>query len=423
MTASAQTNPGYKALVCIYLAGGNDCNNLVVPLSSQGYQDYSTSRSELALSTASLLSIPLSGGAATFGLHPKLTGIQNLYNQGKAALVFNVGTLVQPTSKDVYLARQAPVPKNLFSHSDQTSQWQTSNTAASGDLGWGSGWGARVMNLLQGMNGNSFPPAVSVSGESAFLDGTQIPPFTSNGGGSLGLAVFGSSQETLVREAAMQQIMTLDTGFSLVASGNGLMQNAITTVQNLNGALAGLPALQTPFPNTTLGKQLQQIASIIQARNAFGMNRQIFFCSMGGYDTHVDTVNVQGGLLATLDPALSAFYAATHELGVDQSVTTFTESEFGRTCQPSSGHGSDHAWGSHHIVIGGAVHGGEGYGTFPSLVLGGPDDADTRGVWIPTTSLDQYTATLAAWFGVSPDVLTTIFPNLHNFTTKVLGFI
>ncbi len=164
------------------------------------------------------------------------------------------------------------------------------------------------------------------------------------------------------------------------------------------------------------------MSSIIQVRAALGMNRQIFFCSMGGYDNHTDLLPSQDGLFSQLDPALAAFYAATQELGVDQSVTTFTESEFGRTFQPSTGQGSDHAWGSHHIAIGGAVKGGDAYGTFPTLSIGGPDDTDNRGVWIPTTSLEQYAATLASWFGVSSAALPTVFTNLANFNSPTLGF-
>jgi uncharacterized protein (DUF1501 family) len=191
----------------------------------------------------------------------------------------------------------------------------------------------------------------------------------------------------------------------------------------ISGALTSGTPLTTVFPNTGLGNQLAQVARVIQVRNQLGMKRQIFFCSMGGFDTHSDQVNEQNNLFAQLSPALAAFYNATAELGVANQVTTFTESEFGRTCQPSSGAGSDHAWGSHHMVMGGAVRGGDVYGTFPTLVAGGPDDVGTRGSWIPTTALDQYGATLASWFGVNNVDLNTVFPNLTNFWVRTLPFI
>jgi len=326
---------------------------------------------------------------------------------------------VRPITRAQYQAGQASVPKNLFSHSDQTNQWQTDNLAGSG----GTGWGGRVIDLLQSLNTTTFPPGISVAGGAALLNGAQTRPISVSPGSSFGLDSFGSNAGNTARQAAMQQILTFDTGVSLIGSASGIVTSALKTAQDVNAALSSAAPLKTVFPNSGLGQQLQQVATIIQVRAALGMNRQIFFCNMGGFDNHTDLVNSQDGLFAQLDPALSAFYAATQELGVDQSVTTFTESEFGRTFQPSTGQGSDHAWGSHHVVIGGAVNGGEAYGAFPALVINGPDDTDNRGVWIPTTALDQYGATLAQWFGVSPASLPAVFPNLVNFSTQTLGFV
>ena len=419
ITANAQPAANYKALVCVYLGGGNDGNNLVIPLKAADYQAYATGRNVLALPAASLLPVPVTGAPSGYGLHPRMTQIQGLYNQKKAALVFNVGTLVRPLTRAQYRAGGNPVPKNLFSHSDQTNQWQTTNTAGSG----GTGWGGRVIDLVAALNTTTFPPGVSVAGGSALLNGVTTHPISVSPGSRFGLDSFGSDAGDRARQLAMQQILTFDTGVSLIGSASGVTTSALKTAQDVNAAINGAPPLTTVFPNSGLGDQLKQVASIIQVRGALGMNRQIFFCSMGGYDNHTDLVPSQDGLFAQLDPALGAFYAATQELGVDQSVTTFTESEFGRTFQPSTGQGSDHAWGSHHVVMGGAVKGGEAYGTFPTLSIGGPDDTDNRGVWIPTLSLDQYAATMAAWFGVSNAALPAVFSNLVNFTTPTLGFI
>ena len=419
ITAHAQSAPGYKALVCIYLSGGNDANNLVVPLSAAGYQSYATGRNILALPSTSLLPVAAAGVPSGYGLHPRMLQLQSLYNQNRAALVLNVGTLVRPTTRTQYRAGANPVPKNLFSHSDQTNQWQTTNTAGSG----GTGWGGRVIDLLQSLNTTTFPPGISVAGASAMLNGAQTRSINVSPGSRFGLDGFGSSAGDQARQLALQQILTFDTGVSLIGAASSVTSSALKTAQDVNTALTGAPAITTIFPNTGLGQQLKQVASIIQVRAALGMNRQIFFCNMGGFDNHTDLLPSQDGLFSQLDPAIGAFYAATQELGVDQSVTTFTESEFGRTFQPSTGQGSDHAWGSHHMVVGGAVHGGNAYGTYPTLAIGGPDDTDNRGVWIPTLSLDQYAATLAAWFGVNSAALPTVFPNLPNFIAPTLGFV
>lgn len=419
MTASAQSGMGYKALVCIYLSGGNDGNNLVVPMSASGYSAYSTGRSILALPQASLLPVASSSDSAGYGLHPRLTSLKSLYSQNKAALVFNVGTLVAPTSRSTYRSGVATVPKNLFSHSDQTNQWQTTNTAGSG----GSGWSGRVIDIMASLNTTTFPPGISVAGASAQLNGVQTHSINVSPGSNFGVDSWGSSQGNLARQAALQQVLTFDTGVSLISSASGVTTSALKTAQDVNAALNGAPALTTVFPNSGLGNQLRQIASIIQVRAALGVNRQVFFCNMGGYDNHTDLLPSQDSLFSELDPAIGAFYAATQEMGVDQMVTTFTESEFGRTFQPSTGQGSDHAWGSHHMVIGGAVHGGNTYGTFPTLAIGGPDDTDNRGVWVPTTALDQYAATLAAWFGVNTQNLPAVFTNLPAFGNTLLGFV
>jgi uncharacterized protein (DUF1501 family) len=225
------------------------------------------------------------------------------------------------------------------------------------------------------------------------------------------------------RFAALQNVLTFDSGVQLVGSAEGVLGNALKSAQEINNALKSGTPLTTAFPNTGIGQQLGQVARIIQVRSALGMDRQIFFASMGGFDTHSDLIADQDPVMQQLDGAVGAFQAALGELGVGHNVVTFTESEFGRTGNPSGTNGSDHAWGSHHFVIGGPVKGGDAYGTFPTLQLSGQDDVSNRGVWLPSSSLDQYAATMASWFGVPDTALASVFPNLVNFTTPKLGFI
>ena len=421
MNAMAQSASDYRALVCVFLFGGNDGNNTVVPVqtSSQSYSEYAKIRDTIALPIAQLQQIPASDGSV-YGLHPRLAPIAELYAAGKAAVLVNVGMLVRPVTQADYQKGGAPLPSNLYSHSDQQLQWQTS--IASGFAN--TGWAGRAADLLQPMNAPStFPTVVSVAGSSMFCSGRQTSPATvvPNSTTTAGLQGFGAGSNP--RLLAFQQLLAFDNGLKLVQAANGITRAGIDDGTLLNAALTTAPALQSVFPNTGISQQLKQVARIIQVRDQLGMRRQIFFCSLSGFDTHTGELSAQDSLFLQLAQGLRAFYDATVELGVDQQVTTFTESEFGRTCQPSSGAGSDHAWGSHHLVIGGAVKGGDVFGKFPLLALGGPDDAGTRGVWIPTTSLDQYGATLASWFGVGAANLPAVFPNLGNFASTRLGFL
>jgi uncharacterized protein (DUF1501 family) len=222
---------------------------------------------------------------------------------------------------------------------------------------------------------------------------------------------------------ALTTLLTADTGLSLAQAANNTMANSMADATALNAALAKGSPLKTQFPATSLGAQLQDVAQIIQVQSYLGMTRQIFFCSLGGFDTHANQLATHNSLYPQLSQALAAFYAATQELGMAQNVTTFTESDFSRTFQPATTDGSDHAWGSHHLVLGGAVKGGQVYGQFPTFELAGPNDADVRGRWIPTTSIDQYGATLCSWFGIPSSALATVFPNFANFGSQKLGFV
>jgi uncharacterized protein (DUF1501 family) len=419
MSAYAQTTADYRALVCIFLFGGNDGNNLIVPLDTSSYDAYSQIRGSLALASSALLPVTAKTGSRPFGLHPKLANLQKLFGGGQAAVVANVGTLVEPLTRAQYLAGNTATPENLFSHSDQQLQWQTSFSGPNG-----TGWGGRVADKIASLNAPStFPAFLSVAGNAMLGQGEDTTPATVIPGAPLNLTGFSTSPADSARQLALQQLLTLDTGAALVQQASSTMQAGLSDSATLKQALSGAKALTTAFPTTTLGAQLQQIAQVIQVRGALGMNRQIFFCSLGGFDTHSGQLNTQDTLLAELDAALAAFLSATQEMGVENNVTTFTESDFSRTMQPNTNGGTDHAWGSHHVVAGGAVQGSDVYGQFPELALGGPNDAGAAGRWIPTTALDQYGATLASWFGVASADLSYVFPNLGNFGTANVGFL
>jgi uncharacterized protein (DUF1501 family) len=430
LNAYATTITDYKALVCIFLFGGNDGNNLVVPFDTTGYNNYSTLRGGslgLAIPQINLLPVTLTSPATPFALHPSLIEIQQLVNSKAVAIQANVGPLVQPTTRAQYLAHTVPVPVNLFSHSDQQKEWQTSNASSAVSLGWGG----QIADLLASANaGAQYPTVVSLAGAPVFCNGAQSFPAAvvpgNAGNPGVNCSNGSSTSDCNARTQTMQQLLTFDTGVTLIQSASEITSKAFLYSQILSSALSGQPALVTAFPNTGLGSQLKQVAQIIQARTALGLKRQIFFCSLGGFDTHSGQGTLTGaqpGLLIQLSKAMNAFYAATLELGVQNSVSTFTLSDFGRTLQSNTGGGSDHAWGNHHLVMGGSVKGGDMYGTFPVHALGGPSDAGNNGRWLPSTSLDQYGATLASWFGVQDSDLPSVFPNLNNFVTKKLGFL
>jgi uncharacterized protein (DUF1501 family) len=418
VNALAQGTPDYKALVCVFLFGGNDSNNMVVPLSSAGYASYQQVRSVLALPQAGLLPIN-APSAGAFGFHAKFPEMQALFNQKHLAVLANVGTLVRPTTRAQFRAGQATVPQNLFSHEDQQAQMQTATLSSDGQ----TGWAGRTADKIQTIYGGTFPTIISLAGTNIFCEGLTARSIQSSGNPTKLLSGFGSSAESQSRMSALQNLLTFDTGVSLIQAASNTTSNALQDSKALADALAAAPALATVFPNTGLANQLKQVAQIISVRSAMGLQRQIFFVSLGGFDTHSDQINAQTGLYTQLSQGMNAFYQATVEIGAAPQVTSFTLSDFSRTYQPDSTSGSDHAWGGHHLIMGGGVHGGDFFGTFPTLALGGPDDATNEGRWIPTTSLDQYAATLANWFGVPTADLPTIFPNLANFTTPVLNFV
>jgi uncharacterized protein (DUF1501 family) len=419
LNAMAQSGGGndYKALVCVFLFGGNDANNMLIPFDTTGYANYSTIRANLALAQNTLLPLtPL----PNFALHPSLPDVQTLFNSGAAALVANVGTLTQPTTRTQYMAGSA-VPSNLFSHPDQQEEWQ--NAAADGTVP--TGWAGRISDVLsESYNGSATIPMItSVAGDTLFCNGVATTPVSVSPGNVSG-AHCSEGSECSARQAAAQTLLSFNSGLSLVTADNTITTNAYNYSAVLTAAIKSVTPLKTVFPtNNGLAAQLQQVAQIIQVRAALGVQRQIFFCGIGNFDTHSDQLTLQASLLAGISPALAAFYQATQEIGVANQVTAFTMSDFARTFQPNSNTGTDHAWGSHHIVLGGAVKGGQMYGTFPTLALGGPDDSDSNGRWVPTTGTVQYASTLAQWFGVPESQLASVFPNIGAFTTNNLGFV
>jgi uncharacterized protein (DUF1501 family) len=423
-SANAQQANDYKALVCVFMFGGNDGNNTVIPLDTAGYGQYAAARpaaSGINLPQASLLPIRPSNVGTPFGLHPALPELQTLFGKGKLAVLANVGTLMQPISKAQYNAGVRPL--SLYSHADQQAQWQSSIS----DAASGTGWGGRLADKVAAFNAASgFPIVTSLDGTVLFTTGASTSPLAIPVTGSFALAGYNSaSTVNNARLAAVRQLLARDSDNVLVDGANKIGAQALQLSTTVNPILANANSTIAPLfapLKTNTANQLFQVAKMIEARAATGARRQIFFVQLGSFDTHGDQINRQQNLFAELSPALKAFYDATAALGVGSQVTTFTLSDFGRTLQPASGGGTDHAWGNHHFIIGDAVQGGAFYGQYPQLILAGPDDAESEGRWLPTTAVDQYGATLARWFGVAAADLDVVFPNLAKFATNSLGF-
>ena len=432
--AEEQAPTDYKALVCIFMNGGNDANNCVVPLDATGYGQYTAVRgsSGLAIAQGSLLPITPPSIGLPFGLHPNFAELHNLWLQQRLAVVCNVGPLVEPTTRTTYRNGTADRPYQLFSHSDQVTQWQTSRP----DTRSQTGWGGRLADKTLSFNGGSaFPMITSVAGTAVFGIGLQTRPLAVGTGALntlLVLSGFNTTVESLDRRNAYDFLRTIDRASNMIKAVGDVTQQGVDIGAAFNVAD---PTLATTFPNTGLGNQLRQVARIIklnQTAPALSLNRQMFFCSIGGFDTHQNQLGSHVTLLTQVSQAMKAFFDEMVVQGLSNRVTQFTLSDFGRTFAPAGGAGvvgSDHGWGNHQFVVGGSVLGGNFYGVphtngtiFPSLVLSGPDDTDTRGRWIPTSAMDQYAGTLASWFGLTPSDLPLVFPLIGRFTTPNLGF-
>lgn len=406
----------YRALVCVFLFGGNDSNNLIVPTDTTRYGQYQRARPNLALARETLLPIvPAQGGGATYGLHPALTGVQSLFAAGKAAVVANAGPLRVPTPKAAWETRSVPLPLNLFSHSDQQGAWQS----AISDGPALNGWGGRLLERLVAADAsNRGYSAVSLAGGNVWEQGdTSLSAYRVSPSGQFGFDFYDPANTTDPLSVAITGMLTELPGDPFGQTWLTTLSRSIDNQRVLTGALAG-STLGTVFPDSSLGVQLKMAARLIGARHALGLKRQCFFCSVGGLDTHGDDqLAVQQAFFAELSEALTAFQAATLELNLEREVTLFTASDFGRTLA-SNGQGTDHGWGSHHLVVGGSVQGGTLVGHFPELVLGGPDDAGL-GAWIPTTAVDQLGSELGRWFGADAATLDAIFPNRHEFADSI----
>ena len=449
--AVAQSNipaNDYKALVCIFLAGGNDSNNLILPTLQSEYDNYAAIRSNvLALPQGAILPVTsLNSDGRTYGLHPACPELQTLFNEKKLAFLFNTGTLVFPMTSAQYKAGILQKPPQLFSHADQVTQWQTSIP----DQPPLTGWGGRCADLLNSVQpGAPISLSVSLAGANTLEVGNIVSQYSVSTSGAIALS--GVTSGT-ARERALTNMLGLPYPNMQAQAYASVAQHAINTGSLLNNAITNTaptsfwsnsfpttitsPTGGTAF-NSSLSSQLKMVARLIEAgkraagspTNGFGMKRQIFFCQVGGYDLHTGQtpgpgstiIGSHANLLAELSQSMYVFQRAMEQLNLSNSVTTFTASDFGRTF-PCNGQGSDHGWGSHHLIMGGAVKGQKTYGKFPTLAINGPDDTST-GRWIPTTAIDQYFATLATWFGVDNSNLATVFPNIGRFATPNLGFV
>ena len=422
--AAAATASDYKALVCVFLYGGNDYGNTLIPYDTPRYTLYQGMRPTLAYARGALAATALTPkvalpGAIQYALAPELDTLLPLFNAGRLGVMLNVGTLVQPTTKAQYTAKSVPLPPKLFSHNDQQSVWQSSSPE-----GATSGWGGRMGDLFEAGNGNATFTCVNVSGNAVYLSGKSAVQYQVSPNGPVALngvksPLFGSA----ACSTALRNLVTAPSTHLFENEYARVMSRSLTAGDSLAAALAGGPAIATAFPaGNALADQLKLVARMISTASEVGAKRQVFFVSLGGFDNHDGLASIHPGLLTSMAEAMSAFYAATVELGVADKVTSFTASDFGRTLTGNDG--SDHGWGSMHFMLGGAVAGGRYHGRAPMVANNGDDDVG-QGRLLPSTSVDQYAGTLGKWFGISDAQLLTVLPNLVNWNAgeRTLGFV
>ncbi len=410
----------YRALVCLFLFGGNDSFNVLVPRSTAEWSAYAASRQNLAVPQTDLLPInPLNPDGAQYGVHPSMPGLQTLFEGGQAAFVANVGPLLAPTTKQQYNNKEVPLPPQLFSHNDQQDQWHALRGRTLSD----TGWGGRMADLIRlNVANQQLATNVSLAGNTLFQSGDDTVAYTMGATGPTPFQGFGATGFALEQRRAFERIIGASYDSIYARAFAEVQQRAVQTADRVTTAIGSPNQLPftTVFPTSPLGQQLQTVARLIAVRGPLAMQRQIFFVSTGGFDSHDDQLINQPNLLSNISACLAAFYAATVELGVANAVTTFTQSDFGRTLT-SNGDGTDHAWGGVQIVVGQSVRGRQIVGRYPSLALNGPDDVG-GGRMIPGVSADQYAATLARWFGIADVELSRVAPYIGNFAQRDLGF-
>ena len=418
-TAAAQAAPEYRAMVCILLAGGNDSYNMVVPTEAGEYAAYAGIRSDLALPAAQLLPLSLGDlGGRSFGLHPNMGRLATLVNRGDAALVANVGTLLEAFDPVAVENGTAELPLGLFSHADQIAQWQTARP----DQRTSEGWAGRIADLMQPGNSGGVPMNISLSGTNTFQSGQQSSEFSVNAEGDGSVSVNGYGEDSdfgRFRTQTFDQLLNVSRSQPLRREFAARFRSAIDTNSAFSEAMTSVPPLATAFSANPLSQSLRQIARVIGVRDLLGATRQTFYITFGGWDHHDEVLVNQSQMLPIVSNGLAEFRDALVELGVFDAVTTFTISDFGRTLT-SNGRGSDHGWGGHHVVMGGSVNGARLFGDYPVLDPASPLDVG-RGIYAPTVSTDEYFADLALWFGVSEADLGLVLPNVRRFVPTGSG--
>ena len=410
----------YKALVCVFLFGGNDSFNMLVPRSNAEYNVYAQSRQNLAIAQQDLLPITTPGtGNVLYGVHPTMTSLQQLYEAANVAFVTNVGPLVEPTTRDDFFAGSVALPPQLFSHNDQQDQWNS----LKGNRTSKTGWAGRMADLIRvNVSGQQMATNASLFGNNLLQSADETIAYVMGPNGPLEFAGFSTmpGEPGYEQRQAFLRVLEARYGSMYERAFAEVQQRAINTADTVSAAINSQPEPATVFPQSQLGGQLRTVARLIAARDELQMQRQVFFVATGGFDSHDNQNQDQPGLLADVSESMAAFYNAMSEIGMTDSVTAFTQSDFGRTLT-SNGDGTDHAWGGNQMIVGGAVAGRQLYGSYPELQIGGPEDVG-GGRFIPSTSADQFASTLAKWFGI-PDVdLDLVAPNLANFAVRDLGF-